>query len=103
MELDFDLEQDAQMDLYCDVLVRYLLVGSALGECDLQRRMGGALDSGDTEALAAALRQFEALPEDLKARILEGDPMLATELDTSRRTSAHDSDEPPARARPVSA
>jgi hypothetical protein len=87
MDLEFNLEEDAHMDLYCDVLVRYLLVGSALGECELSRRLEGALDSGDSDRLAAGLRHFESLPDELKTRILEGDPTLQTMIDGPGRAA----------------
>lgn len=84
MELDFNLESDRQMDLYCDLLVRYLLVGSALGECELHRHLGAALDSGDAERMGTALRSFESLPEELRGRIMDGDPTLATEMERDK-------------------
>jgi len=62
-----------QMELYSDVLVLYLLVESTLGECALQRELGAALQSGVTEDLAAALRRFQEVPEELRLRILEGE------------------------------
>jgi hypothetical protein len=65
---DFD-----RMELYCDVLVLYLLVESTLGECALQRELGAALESGVTEDMAAALRSFREAPEELRTRILEGE------------------------------
>ena len=101
MELDLNLEEDAHMDLYCDVLVRYLLVGSALGECELFRRMGNALDSADSDRLAAELRHFEGLPDELKSRIMEGDPTLQTMLDGPGRSA--ETAETSARRRPASA
>jgi hypothetical protein len=84
MELDLDLEYDANTELYYDLLVLYLLVDSALGECELQRRMGAALDSGETERLAAELRHFATLPEELRSRVLDGDPTLNTIIETGR-------------------
>ncbi|HKJ00249.1 MAG TPA: hypothetical protein VKB51_17380 [bacterium] len=100
MELDLNLERDAELDLYCDVVVRYLLVESALGECELQRRLGAALDSADAVRMAAVLRDFEALPEDLRTRIMDGDPTLPTLMEG--RQGAKE-DEPIAAARPASA
>lgn len=94
MELDFKLEGDAHMELYCDVLVRYLLVDSALGECALAHRLEQALESGQMELLAAELRYFESLPGEMKLRILEGDPTLQTEMDGARVDAAGAADVP---------
>lgn len=99
MELDLNLEDDARMDLYCDVLVRYMLVDSTIGPCELGRELGQALESGDEAMLVIALGQFESLPEELKARIMEGDPTLAT---TMERAQDDDADFDP-RVRPASA
>lgn len=81
MERDLDLASDADMALYCDVLLLYLLVDSALGPCPLERRLGEALDSRQRPRLIAARREFDALPDEQKARIREGDPTFPTLLD----------------------
>ena len=81
MGLDLDLTADDTMDVYFDLLTVYLLVESALGECELHTRIGIALDSGDNDRMAAELRNFEALPEELRSRVLEGDPTLTTMLE----------------------
>ena len=47
-------EDDVLIDLYCEVLMAYMLVESALGECDLRFELGAALDSGDRERLESA-------------------------------------------------
>jgi hypothetical protein len=99
MELELNIEDEARLDLYCDVLLRFMLVGAVMGECDLYRRMGIALDGGDTPSLANAMAQFDALPEELKARVLDGDPTLSTLMEHAGRDDAT----PPARARPASA
>ena len=100
MELDLDLETEHRMELYCDLLVRYLLVGSALGECELYRNLGQVLDSGDADRMATALRSFDNLPEDLRSRILEGDPTLAT-MEAYR--TAEEKQKPPRARRNASA
>jgi hypothetical protein len=99
MELDLDLEADARMDLYFDLLTVYLLVDSALGKCELATRMSAALDSGDDTRMATELRHFEALPEELRTRVIEGDPTLATLLEVPGARAEH----PPAKARSTSA
>ena len=65
---DILLNEDP-MELYCDVLVLYFQVGSAMGDCDLHRMLSAALDSSDPEELQKALQRFEALPKDLKERV----------------------------------
>lgn len=67
-----NLQQDKDMVLYWDVLVLYLLVDASLGDCELQRDLSDALDSADTERLAAGLRRFHRLPDALKSTILAG-------------------------------
>jgi len=99
MELDLDLETDAGMDRYFDLLTVYLLVDSALGRCELASRMSAALDSGDDERVAAELRHFEALPEELRTRVIEGDPTLSTLTEGLGAMPAS----PPAKARSTSA
>lgn len=84
MEPDVDLARDADMALYCEVLLLYLLVGSAMGPCSLERRLGQALDSRQRQRLIAERRNFQALPEDVRTHILEGDPTLATLLESAR-------------------
>ena len=81
MELDLDLETDPGMDIYFDLLTVYLLVDSALGRCELATRISAALDSGYDDRMADALRHFEALPEELRTRVIEGDPTLSTLMD----------------------
>ncbi len=56
------------------MLVRYLLVGSAIGDCPLHRSMGAALDAGDAGSLHKALAQFESLPTEQRQQVLAGDP-----------------------------
>jgi len=99
MELDLDLEGDAEMDVYFELLTLYLLVDSALGECELSHRMSVALDSGETERMAAELRHFEAQPEDVRARIVEGDPTLSTLMESHSAPT----DAPRRKSRPASA
>ena len=72
IDLHMNLQQDRHMELYCDVLVLYLLVDASLGDCELQRDLSDALDSADTERLAAGLRRFHRLPDALKSTILAG-------------------------------
>jgi hypothetical protein len=100
MELDLDLDGDVLMDLYCEVLVLHLLAESALGPCELSRRLGSALDSYDAERLAGELRHFAALPEELRTRVLEGDPTLATLME---RPAAADEAAPQRDASPATA
>ena len=100
MELDLSALHDERMERFYDVLVLYLLADSALGDCELKRRLGAALDSGDAERLADLLRYFASLPEEFQARILEGDPTLPTMLDSARGAGAA---EPARIARPASA
>jgi hypothetical protein len=100
MELDLDLQSDAETQLYFDVLVLYLLVESALGDCSLLRRIGQALESGEGERLAAELDAFEALPEEQRTRIVEGDPTLSALLEGAAPARE---DAPAAAAHPASA
>ena len=65
---------DDTMKLFSDLLVVYLLVGSALGDCELYRRMGRALANNDAPRMRAALAEFNELSRPLKDRILKGDP-----------------------------
>lgn len=76
MDLDLNLEADAAQQRYWDLLVLYLLVGSTLGDCDLYRRIGRALDDGGDARVTAELSYFERLPDDLKCLVREGDPTL---------------------------
>jgi len=62
------------MKLFSDLLVIYLLVGSALGDCELYRRMGRALANNDALRMRAAMDEFNELSRPLKDRILKGDP-----------------------------
>lgn len=66
-------ENDNLIDLYCDVLMAYMLVESALGEGELRTELGAALDSGDRVRLEKAWAQYVNLPEDIRLRIDEGD------------------------------
>ena len=73
-----------QTELYCDVLVRYLLTLSTVGDCALARTLEAALDSGLSERLAHGLHHFDTQPYALRRRILAGDPTLETLLDSVR-------------------
>lgn len=66
-------EDDVLIDLYCEVLMAYMLVESALGECDLRFELGAALDSGDRERLEKAWSHYQNLPNEIKDQILRGD------------------------------
>ena len=82
MEMDVKMESaplpetgtNDAMKLFSDLLVVYLLVGSALGDCELYRRMGRALANNDAPRMRAALSEFNELSRPLKERILKGDP-----------------------------
>lgn len=95
MDLDLNLEQDAAQQRYWDLLVLYLLVGSTLGDCDLYRRIGRALDDGGDARVTAELSSFESLPDDLKSLVREGDPTLEAlnglhwNLDEDERPAHH--------------
>jgi len=78
MELDLSALHDDSMERYMDVLVLYLLADSSLGDCELKRQFGAALDSGEPDQLAAVLRYFASLPDEFRARITEGDPTFDT-------------------------
>lgn len=81
-----NLNADAEDQSYWDLLVLYLLVGAVLGDCDLYRRMGRALDDGRPEQIKAELASFEALPPRLKARVRKGDAEF--DLPLQRRSPA---------------
>lgn len=66
-------EDDELVDLYCEVLMAYMLVESALGECDLRFELGAALDSGEQEKLESAWSHYQNLPDEIKKKILRGD------------------------------
>ena len=66
-------EDDLLTDLYCEVLLAYMLVESALGECELRFELGAALDSGDRERLEKAWSHYQNLPKEIKDKILRGD------------------------------
>ena len=66
-------EDDELIDLYCEVLMAYMLVESALGECDLRFELGAALDSGELKRLEGAWSLYQNLPEEIKDQILLGD------------------------------
>lgn len=66
-------EDDVFIDLYCEVLMAYMLVESALGECDLRFELGAALDSGKLKRLEAAWSRYQNLPQEIKDQILLGD------------------------------
>lgn len=66
-------EDDVLIDLYCEVLMAYMLVESALGECDLRIELGAALDSGERERLESAWSIYQNLPNEIKEQILRGD------------------------------
>ena len=90
---------DAQMNLFSDLLVVYLLVGSALGDCELYRRMGRALALNDDTRMRAALEEFEELSRPLKERIMRGDPHFkAPDLPLRRQQPRLSEDRPAAPA-----
>ena len=66
-------EDDVLIDLYCEVLMAYMLVESALGECDLRFELGAALDSGERKRLQSAWSLYQNLPNQIKEQILRGD------------------------------
>ncbi|MEE8435299.1 MAG: hypothetical protein V3S64_10975 [bacterium] len=66
-------EDDVLIDLYCEVLMAYMLVESSLGECDLRFELGAALDSGDQKRLESAWSHYQKLPNEIKDKILRGD------------------------------
>ena len=99
LDLDLDLEAEAVRERYWDLLVLYLLTGSALGPCDLARRLGSALDDGSDQAVTAALAHFDSQPADLKAIIRDGDPTLDTLLQSAGGAAMA----PQRRSRPASA
>ena len=51
-------KQDKHMELYCDVLVLYLLVDASLGDCELQRDLSDASDVSDREIGFAPIAAF---------------------------------------------
>ena len=66
-------EDDVLLDLYCEVLMAYMLVESALGECDLRFELGNALDSGERKQLESAFSRYQNLPDAIKDQILRGE------------------------------
>ena len=66
-------EDDVVIDLYCEVLMAYMLVESALGECDLRFKLGAALDSGDRKQLENVWAHYQNLPYETRSKILLGD------------------------------
>ena len=66
-------EDDEVIDLYCEVLMAYMLVESALGECELRFKLGVALDSGDRKQLEGVWTHYQNLPFETRKKILLGD------------------------------
>ncbi|MDH5751117.1 MAG: hypothetical protein OEZ59_01700 [Deltaproteobacteria bacterium] len=64
---------ETRLNLYFDLLVVYLLVGSSLGDCELYRDMGRALASGSGPRMQGALNEFHELSSPLRRRIAKGD------------------------------
>lgn len=69
-------QRDADLELYCDVLMIFMLVETVMGDCELMRELGAALDDGSRHQLEAAWDRFYSLPEDIRARIMEGDTSM---------------------------
>lgn len=64
---------ESNIDLYCDVLLVYMLIESSLGPCDLMWELGMALDSGKREKLEGAWRSYQNLSDETKDLIQAGD------------------------------
>lgn len=84
---------EAHMVLYCDTLVLFLLVESTLGECNLHRELSDALDELDPLKMVACKRRFDALPAELKDRVLEGDLSLPEETHAPPESIAEEADD----------
>ena len=60
------------MNLVGEMLLLYLSVGSALGECALYRRIGAALQAKDMAEMERIRDYVDGLPGDIKQRIIQG-------------------------------
>ncbi|MDH4248156.1 MAG: hypothetical protein OEW39_10090 [Deltaproteobacteria bacterium] len=83
-----DSGNEGTLKLFSDLLVIYLLVGSAMGDCDLYRRMGRSLANNDPVRMKAAMDEFNELSRPLKERILKGDPHFKSPEPPLRRPEA---------------
>lgn len=70
---------EQEMALFGDLLFIYLSVGSALGDCDLYRRMGRALASNNVQAIQDMMDEYNELSRNMRDRILAGDTSFSLE------------------------
>lgn len=72
---------DIDMNLVGDMMLLYLSVGSTLGECELYNRIGDAIASKNMGEMVRIQEFVDALPGDIKQRIIQGEDHVNYDLD----------------------